>query len=142
MELLACWPNMIILYTNYFVLFIPSIYTILSIVSSCSRYSWDVNGFQKLPRGYWLDKKQQRLFMDDLAKRLHVKEFDDWYKISRSVLESNFRKSKVLLSMHKSLFHALTRIYPEYPQNGNKYNENSHFALEKRIITSNFPLHH
>jgi hypothetical protein len=44
-------------------------------------YSW-LSG--KVPRGFWNDLKNQRVFFEWLADQLGVKSPEDWYKVTFS----------------------------------------------------------
>ncbi len=37
-----------------------------------ARYTWDVTKFKKVPNRYWSQLKNQRAFMDSLAKKLSI----------------------------------------------------------------------
>lgn len=54
-----------------------------AIVDMFPNHPWNLWKFKKVPRGYWNSEKNQREFMDSLAKKLNLKEFDDWYQVSK-----------------------------------------------------------
>jgi hypothetical protein len=41
------------------------------------------------PYGYWMDVANQRLFFDDLAKKLNITKPEDWYSISSRTVKQN-----------------------------------------------------
>ena len=47
-------------------------------------YIWK---FHKVPKNYWNDINNQRLYLDFVAKELNIKTTDDWYTISNEVCE-------------------------------------------------------
>ena len=48
-------------------------------------YEWLPWRFKRIPVGYWEDIKNQRKFMQWAAQKLHIKDVNDWYKISYKV---------------------------------------------------------
>jgi hypothetical protein len=48
-------------------------------------YNWLPWKFQKCPKGYWDNVKNQRKFLDWASNELKVKEMSDWYKVSTKV---------------------------------------------------------
>ncbi len=67
-------------YKNSVVLLISSIYP---------EYEWLPWRFSHVPNGYWDDMKNQRNFMDWVAGKLNFKNREDWYKITKGVI--NFK---------------------------------------------------
>jgi len=75
-------------------------------------YKFDISKFGVVPRNYWKDMTNQRNFMDQVAKTLHIKSLDDWNRVS----VAQFCKMKGLGLLQRysgSLVKALRAIYPE-----------------------------
>jgi hypothetical protein len=41
--------------------------------------------FDKCPRHYWEDLKNQRKFLNWLGKELNINNFEEWYKVNKQV---------------------------------------------------------
>jgi hypothetical protein len=50
-------------------------------------YDWLPWRFEKCPRNYWDDMKNQRKFMDWASKQLDIKDMSDWYKLTYKVTQ-------------------------------------------------------
>jgi hypothetical protein len=48
-------------------------------------FDWLPWKFEKTPKNFWVDMKNQRKFLDWAGKQLGIKEMSDWYKISSKV---------------------------------------------------------
>jgi hypothetical protein len=48
-------------------------------------YEWLPWKFEKCPRNYWEDLKNQRKFADWAGKQLNIKEMSDWYNVKNKV---------------------------------------------------------
>ena len=48
-------------------------------------YEWLPWKFNKCPRNFWDDLKNQRKFMDWAGKELGIKDMSDWYKVMQKV---------------------------------------------------------
>jgi len=86
-------------------------------------FPWDPLKFPQAPRNHWTSIENQKLFMDELAKKLGInlegkevelaKEMEKWYKVSSRQLISN--GGKAIFAHHKnSLFEILRSVYPIY----------------------------
>ncbi len=62
---------------------------------------------------YWMDIDKRREFLDDLAQTLHLKEPEDWYRVSHTAV-SRRGGLAMLKNYHSSLILALVTLYPEY----------------------------
>ncbi len=74
-------------------------------------YQWD--GAKLHASSHWDDIKNQRSFMDNLAKKLQITDHEGWYKITNSVLRKN--GAALLYKYNGSPFKLLSAVYPEYP---------------------------
>lgn len=50
-------------------------------------FNWVTWKFDNCPRNYWVDKKNQRDFMDWASEQLNIKDMSDWYNKTIQVLE-------------------------------------------------------
>ncbi len=76
-------------------------------------YNWDVTKFPRVPSRYWNDIHNQRSFMDNLAKTLHIDNQDDWYRMSIKTITQH-GGAGMLAKHNNSCFKLLTTVYPEY----------------------------
>ena len=53
-------------------------------------YDWLPWKFEKCPKKYWHDVKNERKFMDWAGKELNVKEMSDWYNLYSVSKSLNF----------------------------------------------------
>ncbi len=63
--------------------------------------------------GYWDVVSNQRTFLDDLAKKLNIKNQEGWYKVSASIVRQNGGPT-LLWKYNNSLISMLLSVYPEY----------------------------
>ncbi len=80
------------------------------------QYPWDPTRFnrgQRAPRGRWSDPQQQREFMDNLAKQLHITSHEDWHKVTHDILRQH-GATGLLNRYNGSFSKLLTTLYPEY----------------------------
>ncbi len=49
-------------------------------------YEWLPWRFTQVPKAYWNDINNQKIFLEWAEKQLNIKEKEDWYKITRKVL--------------------------------------------------------
>ena len=49
-------------------------------------YDWLPWKFTRAPTNFWDDIKMQRKYMDWLFTQLHLKDMNDWYKLSSKVI--------------------------------------------------------
>eukprot|EP01114_Cavostelium_apophysatum_P019814 TRINITY_DN6476_c0_g1_i1.p1 TRINITY_DN6476_c0_g1~~TRINITY_DN6476_c0_g1_i1.p1 ORF type:complete len:606 (-),score=129.46 TRINITY_DN6476_c0_g1_i1:43-1860(-) len=86
-----------------------------SLVSSFPEHDWKPWKFAEFDPSSWGKSAElQRNCLDDIAKLLGVKTWEDWYKVSRKAVESCGGSS--LVSYHRnSVARALCEAYPQYP---------------------------
>jgi len=77
--------------------------------------AWDISKFQKVQQGYWLDLKNQRKCLDDIAKDLNINNWTDWYSVRREDIASRGGWSFISNYYAGSPFRALMAIYSEHP---------------------------
>ncbi len=84
-------------------------------------YSWDNSKFshvhKHLGTGYWDDISNQRLFMEEMAKKLNISDHEEWYKVGQSVLYHHGAGGLLSAKYNNSPSKLLTRVFPEYLQN-------------------------
>eukprot|EP01114_Cavostelium_apophysatum_P018560 TRINITY_DN5768_c0_g1_i1.p1 TRINITY_DN5768_c0_g1~~TRINITY_DN5768_c0_g1_i1.p1 ORF type:complete len:326 (+),score=71.27 TRINITY_DN5768_c0_g1_i1:53-1030(+) len=86
-------------------------YKILSAVYT--EYEWKPHKFSTVPRGYWNSLHHQRLQMDEIAKKLQVKEWEDWYSVHSDDIA--LHGGGGLLDIYRSVLRLLENVYPEHP---------------------------
>jgi len=55
-----------------------------SLAAAYPNYEWLNWKFNYMPRSWWDDEKNQRIFMDWMGRQLNFKKKDDWYKLSKT----------------------------------------------------------
>lgn len=57
--------------------------------------------------------------MDNLAKKLNITEYEEWYKTTYRTIRKHGGGGLLASKYKNSLSHLLTTVYPEYPSNHN-----------------------
>jgi len=85
-----------------------------------------------LQSSFWKDNTNVRNYMDNVAKKLHVQDFQDWYKISTKDLSSVgvYKQLKYKGGLRK----ILPEYYPEYNWDLKKF-EGIHFKASQKRVT-------
>eukprot|EP01114_Cavostelium_apophysatum_P005321 TRINITY_DN1615_c1_g1_i1.p2 TRINITY_DN1615_c1_g1~~TRINITY_DN1615_c1_g1_i1.p2 ORF type:complete len:559 (-),score=129.89 TRINITY_DN1615_c1_g1_i1:334-2010(-) len=73
--------------------------------------NWEVWRFVESPKNYWDDETNGRKFLEYLAEKLGIRNFDDWFTISNA--EVAFYGGTHFLAKHGGLFSALRAFYPK-----------------------------
>ena len=70
-------------------------------------HNWKFSKFvDRVPKNFWNDKSNHKLFLDYFAKENNIKSVSDWYNITRKdIIEGG---GKILLSKYVSIFDCLT----------------------------------
>src|SRR5688500_141090 len=69
------------------------------------------NIYNKLPRGYWLNKEHQRKFLDIFAQQFQINEPFEWGKVTTREIRD--KGGERLLALHQySLFKTLKHVFP------------------------------
>ncbi len=88
------------------------------------RYEWDDSKWIQVPKGYWEDMKNQRTFMEKVAKKLRIekecswlrcvdiKTVKDWYSVSVKQFHRAGGAGLLSSQYSGSLIRALQTIYP------------------------------
>ena len=79
-----------------------------------SEHLWLIWKFEKVPKGYWDDKKNQRDFMDDLGKHLGFTTKENWYLLNMDQVEAHGGGGLIKL-YHGSPAQLVQGVYPERP---------------------------
>lgn len=75
-----------------------------------------------VPKGYWLNVENQRLFLDWAGKKLGVQKMEDWYSIEgRQIIE--LKGGSTILHQQGGLVQALKAIYPDYDWKPEKFEQ-------------------
>jgi len=92
-------------------------------------YNWKFSNMT-VPRRFWEDISNHRLYLDELFNVLQLKRMDDWYQVKRLDLEVNGGGSLISVYYRKSLCRMLQTIYCEYPWEP--------WRFEQQKVTSHF----
>jgi len=76
-------------------------------------HSWELHRFDKVPRGFWDFKNNQRTFMEWLGKQLKLKNMEEWYKVTQQDIES-LGGSRLLKCYKSSRPKLLQSVYPDH----------------------------
>jgi len=85
---------------------------IKAIMQSYPQHPWDLWKFSRLPSGFWIDKSNQREFLDLLYVKLNFKSWEDWYGTRRKTFEDNHADALIHL-YGGSHIKMLTTLYPD-----------------------------
>jgi hypothetical protein len=85
----------------------------LLISTAFPEHEWLPWKFDQVPKRFWDDSKNQRKFLDWVAKELNVKDHNDWYKVTHKDIVS-LGGSGLLTKHENSHFAMLPKVYPEY----------------------------
>jgi hypothetical protein len=93
---------------------------------------------EQVPIKFWKDMKNQRAYMDTMAKELNIKQPSDWYTVPRDMLIE--RDGGGLLHHYQSsLPKALAAIYPEFKWETWKFNQvTKHYWDDKENLRTYF----
>ncbi len=79
----------------------------------------------RMPPGFWSIKSNHRVFLDDLANKLQLKNFEGWYGVTTGDL--NNHGGHRLLALHNGSFSKLLQaVYPEYLSHSLIYSSTSY----------------
>eukprot|EP01114_Cavostelium_apophysatum_P003810 TRINITY_DN13942_c0_g1_i1.p1 TRINITY_DN13942_c0_g1~~TRINITY_DN13942_c0_g1_i1.p1 ORF type:complete len:489 (-),score=93.45 TRINITY_DN13942_c0_g1_i1:195-1661(-) len=85
-----------------------------------SDYEWRVWHFSAVPKDFWLDERNQRAFMRDLAVQYNITKMEDWYRISAEDIAKHGGES--LLRIHKSKLNVYRYVFPHYKWDSDRFN--------------------
>jgi len=77
---------------------------------------WNPVKFKRSPRNHWAVKEHQRIFMDELGKKLGMKEGEreGWYKVTNRTLIDNGGRA-ILRLYNDSISTVLENVFADYP---------------------------
>ncbi len=101
-----------------------------------SIFQWNATRFRRVPNKHWDTVDNQRIFMDEITKRLNITYPEQWYKISHSTLR-NIGAYGLIEKYNGSLPKLLQSVYPEYPSVSSLYASNLQYSWD----TSKFRSH-
>ncbi len=76
-------------------------------------YKWDTSKFQSR-HGYWDDIENQRSFMEELGKKLHVTNPSDWYLLNPTTLKRFGGEVLLDVKYNGSISKLVASVFPEY----------------------------
>eukprot|EP01118_Nematostelium_gracile_P008957 TRINITY_DN2995_c0_g1_i2.p1 TRINITY_DN2995_c0_g1~~TRINITY_DN2995_c0_g1_i2.p1 ORF type:complete len:358 (-),score=67.60 TRINITY_DN2995_c0_g1_i2:91-1164(-) len=77
-------------------------------------HKWRPWSFKGVPRNFWRDRSNQKMFVDDLENELGIKSKEDWYHVSRKEVMARGGGTMLDLYFGGSLFKLLTSFYPHH----------------------------
>jgi hypothetical protein len=88
------------------------------------QHDWNPLKFTHVPQGCWKDKDTQRDALEQVGRKLGVKQLDDWYAVD----VANVRKelSFITNNYKSSLYKALKELYPQHDWNPLKFTHVPH----------------
>jgi len=77
---------------------------------------WNLHRFNRVPVNWWNEDRNQRLFFDNLAKKLGIKQWEDWYEVKNLAGLMYEHKGEHLMNKKYggSPSSAIMTTYPEY----------------------------
>ncbi len=83
-------------------------------------YKWDISKFAPVPHNFRESISTQRVFMDDLTKKLNITDQDGLYTLTAATIQHH-GGSKLLRQFKNSPSALLATIYPEYQWDPTKF---------------------
>ena len=73
--------------------------------------SWDYSKFSQVPQSHWDSKENHTKFIEDLSKKLGIKEMEDWYQVTYKDIKSAGMSILTLLTltMHKGRWYSTSK---------------------------------
>ncbi len=79
-------------------------------------YNWDISRFTThTQQSHWNNKAYQRMFMDDLFRKLNLNYLEGWDKLTIPTLKQ-YGGSLLLRKYNQSLPKLFVNVYPEYKE--------------------------
>eukprot|EP01114_Cavostelium_apophysatum_P017418 TRINITY_DN5168_c0_g2_i1.p1 TRINITY_DN5168_c0_g2~~TRINITY_DN5168_c0_g2_i1.p1 ORF type:complete len:407 (-),score=50.27 TRINITY_DN5168_c0_g2_i1:303-1523(-) len=97
---------------------------------------WNPNDFKKVTRGYWMDQSRHVLFFDELARKLNITSWEEWYKVTNH--DVKFHGGRALLRYYEGDSHikALMSAYPHLPWDVRRFKTGYWREDRERLLTS------
>jgi hypothetical protein len=76
-------------------------------------YDWKPWLFCKVPQSFWINKENQKKYLNWFAKKFNIKNLNDWYNISSKLFLKN-GGGGLINNYGQSVYHMLQAIYPEH----------------------------
>jgi hypothetical protein len=105
-----------------------------ALISAFPEHKWDSSKFVNKPKNYWSIAKNQKAFVDKLAKSLGIKEgdYNAWYKLTvTDVLKEGGAGVRTHFPTTVSL---LTAIFPEHDWKPWKFHNRTEYARNHEIV--------
>lgn len=77
-------------------------------------HKWILHQFERVPKGHWDVKENQREFMNWLGKELGFEQMDDWYKLSLKEIQEK-GGSTLAVKYENSPSKLMQSVYPQHP---------------------------
>jgi len=70
---------------------------------------------RRIPRGYWKDLKNQRIFVDNIAQQFNITDKSGWYKVTTNQFRKQYGAMHLLNYCYNgSISKMLSTVYPEH----------------------------
>eukprot|EP01114_Cavostelium_apophysatum_P022685 TRINITY_DN8291_c0_g1_i1.p1 TRINITY_DN8291_c0_g1~~TRINITY_DN8291_c0_g1_i1.p1 ORF type:complete len:560 (+),score=113.65 TRINITY_DN8291_c0_g1_i1:52-1731(+) len=79
-------------------------------------HKWNVLEFHQVPSGFWRDGSHRKEFLHRLSKKLNIRKWQDWYRVTLHDIVSN-GGSSLLNHFGNSPSKLITTLLPEHPWN-------------------------
>jgi len=86
-----------------------------TLVALYPEHDWQLWRFSQVPRHYWQEEKNRKLYFEWLTSELKIKSMEDWYTITKEDVLKKEGAGGVLVYHRHSLVQALKDLYPNYP---------------------------
>jgi len=86
-----------------------------ALVNLFPELEWDEIRFESLPKHYWTDFKNRRLFFEKLAKSCGFEPLvaGNWYKIPKELIAAEKGGGTLIVLYNGSIYRALRHLFPE-----------------------------
>jgi hypothetical protein len=78
------------------------------------RVAWQEWRFGSVPQGFWKEKKNRFRYLSWLGKELGFKQLEDWYKLTRKLLEANYGATLLHGYFNGSIINLVREFIPDY----------------------------
>jgi hypothetical protein len=83
-------------------------------------HNWKTFLFHWIPPAFWLNKNNQRQYLEEVAKELKFSNLSDWYTVTPGQLQQ-YRLDNISEQYEGSIVSALQHLYPSYNWGASKF---------------------
>eukprot|EP01114_Cavostelium_apophysatum_P011042 TRINITY_DN25212_c0_g1_i1.p1 TRINITY_DN25212_c0_g1~~TRINITY_DN25212_c0_g1_i1.p1 ORF type:complete len:362 (+),score=57.95 TRINITY_DN25212_c0_g1_i1:64-1149(+) len=77
-------------------------------------HPWNLWNVYKKPFGFWDSEVTIRTYLEQLAEKLHIKHWEDWYRVAMADFQASGGRG-LLSKYHDNSLELLRVVYPEHP---------------------------